>query len=103
MTSVDRGLALLLLFETPLLLPGFLFLRCGSFVWLVGMSSQGIKCTLARDVLSLLFGVLGAGCFCPGLHWEDCQFCLWCDLRLVSDDLVSFPNLFLLFFLLWFC
>ncbi|KAI5599208.1 hypothetical protein BDE02_02G183200 [Populus trichocarpa] len=55
------------------------------------MSSQGIKCTLARDVLSLLFGVLGAGCFCPGLHWEDCQFCLWCDLRLVSDDLYRDP------------
>jgi hypothetical protein len=43
LTSVDRGLALLLLIETPLLLPGFLFLRCGSFVWLVGMSSQSIK------------------------------------------------------------
>jgi hypothetical protein len=42
LTSVDRGLALLLLFETPLLLPGFLFLRCGSFVWLVGMSSGNV-------------------------------------------------------------
>ncbi|KAL9397304.1 hypothetical protein Peur_011557 [Populus x canadensis] len=55
------------------------------------MSSQSIKCTLARHVLSLIFGVLEAGCFCPGLQWENCQFCMWCDIRLVSDDLRSTP------------
>jgi hypothetical protein len=44
----------------------------------VDMPSLYIKCTPSRHVLSLLLGVFEAGCFCPRLHWEDCQFHLWC-------------------------
>jgi hypothetical protein len=46
----------------------------------VGMSSQ---CTLARHVLSLLFSVLEAGCFCHGLHWKGCGFWLWRESNIV--------------------
>ena len=46
----------------------------------VGMSSQ---CTLARHVLSLLFSVLEAGCFCHGLHWKGCGFWLWRESTII--------------------
>jgi hypothetical protein len=74
LTSVDRGLALLLLFETPLLLPGFLFLRCGSFVWLVGMSSQSIKRALGSVVQPVFQRILNFFFFAKiecGLYFLD--------------------------------